>query len=142
MIYCEDKLICIIYEKVEKSKNNNERASKQRARARKREGKERKRDILENKHTRLNYFLINNTQIRNTSILEIRDDSRQFFYLLEFGTIRLLPLAELPRLSPGLPPGSNAFLENFTFPFMSFSTTCTSIFSPIVNTPSATSVRV
>jgi len=68
MIYCEDKLICIIYEKVEKSKNINERASKQRARARKREGKERKRDILENKHTRLNYFLINNTQIRNTSI--------------------------------------------------------------------------
>ena len=53
------------YEKAEKSKNNNERASKQRARARKREGKEKKRDILENKHTRLNCFLINNTQIRN-----------------------------------------------------------------------------
>jgi hypothetical protein len=51
MIYCEDNLICIIYEKAEKSKNNNERASKQRALARKREGKERKRDILE-KNTR------------------------------------------------------------------------------------------
>ena len=51
MIYCEGKLIRIIYEKAEKSKNNNERASKQRARARKREGKERKRDILE-KNTR------------------------------------------------------------------------------------------
>ena len=65
MIYCEDNLICIIYEKAEKSKNNNERAFKQRARARKREGKERKRDILENKHTRLNCFLIHNTQIRD-----------------------------------------------------------------------------
>ena len=66
MIYCEDNLICIIYEKAEKSKNNNERAFKQRARARKREGKERKkRDILENKHTRLNCFLINNTRIRD-----------------------------------------------------------------------------
>mgnify|MGYP003317054976 CR=1 FL=1 len=28
MIYCEDNLICIIYEKAEKSKNNNERATR------------------------------------------------------------------------------------------------------------------
>ena len=65
MIYCEDNLICIIYEKAEKSKNNNERASKQAREQEKEKEKERKRDILENKHTRLNCFLINNTQIRD-----------------------------------------------------------------------------